>query len=329
MIKVREDMSGWKMWEHGVPESRLTVIGRADDYVNPHTGKRMARWICECSCSEHNKVIACGSQLRNGNTKSCGCLQREKATARNLPIVDMTNWKMWEHGIPDSKITVIQYLGRKRWLCECNCEDHTRFEALGTNVRRGSVKSCGCMRSELISQANKKYNNYQIHEDIMIGFTEDGNQSFVISTKDYDIIKNYYWYVDTHGYVVTRNTDGKYIRMHRLIMGAQDNELVDHIDRNRSNNVRENLRITNAAGNAINHNVRKNNLSNISGVTWYEDNQKWRAFVILGGKNKYVYYGDSKEDAIRARLKAELKYYGEFAPQKHLFEKYGIGVDGE
>lgn len=31
-----------------------------------------------------------------------------------------------------------------------------------------------------------------------------------------------------------------------------------------------------------------------------------------------------KEDAIVARLLAEKKYYGEFAPQKDLFEKYGI-----
>ena len=33
---------------------------------------------------------------------------------------------------------------------------------------------------------------------------------------------------------------------------------------------------------------------------------------------------DNKDDAIRARLNAEVKYFGEFAPQKHLYEQYGI-----
>ena len=38
----------------------------------------------------------------------------------------------------------------------------------------------------------------------------------------------------------------------------------------------------------------------------------------------------NKHDAIIARLKAELEYYGiNFAPQRHLFEEYGIIKDGE
>lgn len=73
MVRVKEDMTGWKMWEHGVPDSRLTVIRQVEDYVNPNTQKRTARWECECSCEEHNRVIAVGSQIKNGNTKSCGC----------------------------------------------------------------------------------------------------------------------------------------------------------------------------------------------------------------------------------------------------------------
>lgn len=327
MVQVKEDMTGWRMWEHGVPESRLTVIGRAEDYINPNTGSHTARWVCECSCPEHNKVIACGGHLRNGNTKSCGCLQKDKASSRATPLIDMTGWKMWEHGVPDSKITVIEYVGDKKWLCECGCEEHTRWEVLGTNIRRGCIKSCGCARNELISKANRKYNTYQKLDNIIIGFTEDKDKSFAISPEDYDLIKDYYWFVDAHNYVSARDSSGAFIKMHRLIMDAKDGDLVDHIDRNRTNNVRDNLRITDAKGNAINHSIRKSNLSDITGVTWYEKNQKWRAFVILNGKNKYVYYGDNKEDAIRARLNAELKYYKEFAPQKHLFEKYGVGVD--
>lgn len=34
-ISIKIDMTGWKMWEHGVPDSRLTVLCRIDDYISP------------------------------------------------------------------------------------------------------------------------------------------------------------------------------------------------------------------------------------------------------------------------------------------------------
>lgn len=78
MVKVKEDMTGWNMWEHGVPDSRLTVIRQDDDYISPD-GKRKAQWLCKCRCESHNIIKATGNAIKRGNTKSCGCLQKEKA----------------------------------------------------------------------------------------------------------------------------------------------------------------------------------------------------------------------------------------------------------
>ena len=78
MVKVKIDMSGWIMSEHGVTNSRLTVVRQTEDYVYPN-GKRIAQWICECNCKEHNQVITTGTNLRRGHTLSCGCLQKEIA----------------------------------------------------------------------------------------------------------------------------------------------------------------------------------------------------------------------------------------------------------
>lgn len=61
------DMTGWKMWEHGVPDSKLTVIERA-----PNGKNRRSRWICECNCEEHKRIIADGSNIRSGNTNGDG-----------------------------------------------------------------------------------------------------------------------------------------------------------------------------------------------------------------------------------------------------------------
>lgn len=68
------DMTGWKMCEHGVPESRLTVIERVVS-----TTKYRARWLVKCSCIAQTIFEVDGKSIRNGNTLSCGCLQKEKA----------------------------------------------------------------------------------------------------------------------------------------------------------------------------------------------------------------------------------------------------------
>lgn len=52
---------------------RLTVIKR--DFSKPNNKKAM--WLCKCQCGK--EVIVGGDHLRNGHTKSCGCLQKEKA----------------------------------------------------------------------------------------------------------------------------------------------------------------------------------------------------------------------------------------------------------
>lgn len=52
MVKIREDMTGWVMKEHGVPNSRIKVIERAEDYVTP-SGAHYAQWLCECMCEDH------------------------------------------------------------------------------------------------------------------------------------------------------------------------------------------------------------------------------------------------------------------------------------
>ena len=77
MVKVKEDLTGWKQWEQGVLDGRLTVLHQAEDYITPSNGKHSARWLCECNCKEHNKVVASSSEIKSGRTKSCGCLRTE------------------------------------------------------------------------------------------------------------------------------------------------------------------------------------------------------------------------------------------------------------
>ena len=58
---------------------RLTVIERDENYVSP-SGRRAAHWICECDCGTRITII--GAALREGVTRSCGCLAREESRKR-------------------------------------------------------------------------------------------------------------------------------------------------------------------------------------------------------------------------------------------------------
>lgn len=96
-----------------------------------------------------------------------------------MGYIDMTGWKMYEHGIPDSRWKVLKEAGisnngQKQWLCECSCENHTQKIIEGGELRRGKTKSCGCYRSELMKSTKKKDLTGQRYGELTI--IEDSGQ---------------------------------------------------------------------------------------------------------------------------------------------------------
>ena len=164
------DMTGWVMKEHGIERSRLTVIDQA-----PHKNGRVA-WNCICECG--NKTIVLGTALRDGSILSCGCL------AHDAQFIDMTGWKMWEHGVPSSQFEVIRPVGKAKdgntiWECKCSCGKIHNVN--GSDLRRGQVRSCGCLYSagekrigELLREANIKYKEQKTFPDCLL---ETGNKA--------------------------------------------------------------------------------------------------------------------------------------------------------
>ena len=78
MVKVKDDLTGKTF-------GRLLVLEQSDDYISKN-GKHFARWKCQCQCEKHTIIYVCGSDLKNGHTKSCGCLNREKIIERNKKL---------------------------------------------------------------------------------------------------------------------------------------------------------------------------------------------------------------------------------------------------
>ena len=260
MVRVREDMTGWKMWEHGILDSRITIVKQVDDRIYPN-GQHKAQWLCECNCEKHNMFISLGESIKNGRTKSCGCLQKEKAAK----------------------------IGKDMW---------------------------------------HKTNKYDLSGEYGIGWTTNTNKEFYFDLEDYDKIKDYCWSEDicTSGYSSVRakipNTSKNTI-MSWIVTGEK---YQDHINRNPLDNRKENLRQATTTENARNCSIPKNNTSGFIGVKWNKINNNWRSEITVDRIRINLGSFKTKHDAIVARLEAEVKYYGDFAPQKHLFEQYKINI---
>ena len=103
-------------------------------------------------------------------------------------------------------------------------------------------------------------------------------------------------------------------RAHRIIMGITDPKIqVDHINGNKLDNRKENLRLATNQQNNYNVGPQKNNKSGYKGVSWKKDKNKWEAKIRNNNKLKFLGYFDDLVEAGRAYDRAALELFGEFA----------------
>ncbi len=213
-----------------------------------------------------------------------------------------------------NRLTVIKRVendkhGKSQWLCECECKDKNKVIVKGTYLKQERIKSCGCLRKEIINK-NRKYNTYDLSGEFGIGYTLK-NEPFYFDLDDYDKIKNYCWRLDNYNYIVT-NINEKLVKIHRIIMEFPDNMEVDHIYHINYDNRKEFLRITTHNQNMMNQKLKSNNTSGVAGVSWNKKLNKWRARITVKYKEIHLGYFNNIEEAIIVRKQAELKYFGEY-----------------
>jgi HNH endonuclease/AP2 domain len=108
--------------------------------------------------------------------------------------------------------------------------------------------------------------------------------------------------LDQNGYVVrTRHAAGraKKFRLHRVVLELKPGDPeVDHINGNRLDNRRSNLRVASHSENEQNrHGLSANNTSGYRGVTWNKRARKWSARAKLNGHSHFLGYFDTPEEA--------------------------------
>lgn len=318
----------------GMTFGRLKVIKRVEDYITP-SGYKLIQWLCECSCEDHTLVKVAGQSLKNGDTKSCGCIKREPKRKDKVQVKEDLTGRVF------GRLTVLEQtsdyvepnsgIHHARWLCKCSCNDNNIVAVRGHDLlKQNGTKSCGCIAHEKSRDRNKKCNEVKLnleddHGLYGIGYCSNTHREFYFDMDDYDKIKDYCWreHIIHDGYHALEAYDKdtkNIIRMHWLFV----DKMYDHKDRNPLNNRRHNLRPATAQENARNHNKQKNNTSGVIGVSWKKSAGVWIAGITINKKKIYLGSSIDKEKVIKMRLQAEAKYYGEFAPQQHLFEQYSI-----
>ena len=125
---------------------RLLVLRRLENIP------KVPKWICLCDCG--NETVVFGVSLRQGHTKSCGCLQKDSAKFKN-----QTNKRY-------GKLTAIKKVGIHKhgsilWSCKCDCGNVCEKTSHSLQI---GFPSCGCHTNILRSKASTKHGMYKTDE---------------------------------------------------------------------------------------------------------------------------------------------------------------------
>ncbi len=137
----------------------------------------------------------------------------------------------------------------------------------------------------------------------------------LIDDEDVERCQAFTWHVLTRGYVATNmRINGKFktVRLHRFILNAPANMLVDHANQDVLDNRKINLRLCTPAQNQANTKRSKINKTGYKGVR-KTTNGKYEARIAVNGKRLQVGTFNTAEEAYKAYCKALINYKGEFA----------------
>lgn len=186
---------------------------------------------------------------------------------------------------------------------------------------------------------NKHYQQYSRYGKILKRTTKDPNEIIIngdgtatvilynknreavaktiVDECDLERVSAHKWRMDCYGYAVTRNDKLGLCnyRLHRMLLGDPKGYEVDHIDGDKLNNRRSNLRIVTSQQNAMNRRMSRVSSSGYVGVHASRSiSNPWEARIRKNGKIYHLGLFKTKEDAAKAREVAELRMFGEYSP---------------
>lgn len=133
----------------------------------------------------------------------------------------------------------------------------------------------------------------------------------LIDDEDYEELSRYSWCLNSAGYASRRISRNKSLFMHRFINKTLKGFETDHINGNKLDNRKENLRNVTHSRNQMHDRIPSNNTSGVKGVYFDKTRRKWLPRVKVNGKNIYLgIFSDLEEAKIARKQGEELYFYG-------------------
>ena len=181
------------------------------------------------------------------------------------------------------------------WLCECDCG--VRKIVKGDKLKNGSIKSCGC------KQRVHEFNDFREEDNTL--YIKVGDNEVIIDKEDFPKIYPARVYIDNHGYAKCRRKD----KLHKLICDCPKGYTVDHINQNKLDNRKLNLRVVTYSENNMNKKPWSN--TGILGISQYKNGKYYVKInrINYGCTNSLDEAIEIRNKALKGTKQAEVNYF--------------------
>jgi len=140
------------------------------------------------------------------------------------------------------------------------------------------------------------------------------SKKVLIDDEDYDMLCRGTWHEHSGGYAYGWHPDfcspKQKVYMHRILLPTAGR--VDHINRVKLDNRKQNLRACSQRQNTWNSTSAKGSTSKYKGVSWVTRRKRWIAQIRVFGRSKFLGYYVEEREAAAAYDKAAKELHGEF-----------------
>ncbi len=135
----------------------------------------------------------------------------------------------------------------------------------------------------------------------------------LVDDDDFERVSKYKWHYDKVTGYARACVNGKWLFLHRFIMGAVTGEIIDHKDTNKLICKKDNLRFCTKRQNHMNTKKPTTNTSGYKGVSWDKVRNKFTSQIKVNQKHIFLGRFEEAKDAARCYNEAAKKYFGDFA----------------